>query len=437
MTQVLILAAGKSTRTWPIEEKIFFEIRGKTLLEWQIETLQEADFKDICIVGNSENIQKIKEICGKKEGRFFFSTQEDLETGIRGGILAAQQNIHEEKPLLVVCSNDIVEKSAFELIQKEEKKSNSDIFLVGKKVEKYFPGGYLQINCEKNVDKKKYIQKIVEKPEKGTEPSNLVTLLIHFFRSPKILLSALKKQKEGDRYEEILQSLFDSGIHAEALEYNGFWQAIKYPWHFLEVSRFFLEKISETRIHPDAHIAKTALIGERVEIAQGAKVFDGAIIAGPAYIGKKTIIANHVLVRESVVENNCVIGHSTEIARSILQNSCWTHQNFVGDSVFGENVSLGAGTKTANLRLEEGDIFSQIKGQKISSDRQKLGSIIGKNARIGVNTSLMPGIKIGSESFIGAGVVIGQDIPEKKFICGKTEIKEKENHFFSSKRRSF
>lgn len=437
MTPVLLLAAGKSTRTWPLSEKIFLEICGKTILEHQIQSLLDANFYDICVVGNTENIKRIQMICHSLEGNFSFAIQEDLETGIRGGILSAEKNISKEKPLLIMCSNDVVEKSAFETIQSTAKKSDSKIFLLGKKVEKYFPGGYLEVFQKENIQNRLFLKKIVEKPGEGNEPSDLVTLLIHFFREPEILLSALKNYQTGDYYEEALQHLFNQEISAEAVEYTGFWQAIKYPWHFLEVTKFFLNHISQSYIHPGASIAKTAVLGDRVVIEKNARILDGAIIAGPAYIGEDTIVANHALVRESVIERNCVVGYGTEIARSLLQKYCWTHQNFVGDSVFDENTSLGAGTRTGNLRLEEGEIFSEIRGQKISSQRQKLGCILGKNIRVGVNTSFMPGIKIGANTFIGAGMVLSQDIPENRFVKEKREFLERENNFSAPKRDVF
>ena len=437
MTQTILLASGKSTRTWPITEKVFFEIGGKTLLQHQIETMLAAGLQKIVVVGNENNIQVIKTICRELPGQFSFSVQKDLSTGIRGGILAAKSSVNEKEPILLVCSNDIVEKSAFETIKKKAKSSDSQIFLVGKKVEKYFPGGYLELFCGKNSSSNTRIKKLVEKPGEGNEPSSLVTLLIHFFQKGDLLLRALEKQKTGDYYEEVLQSLFDIGVTAEVVEYTGFWSAIKYPWHFLDVAQFFRERIQETKIHPTAYIAKGACIGERAVIGKNTKVLDGAIVVGPSIIGENVVIANHTLVRESVIERGCVIGQGTEVARSILQKNCWTHQNFIGDSVFEENVPLGAGTKTGNLRLEEGEVFSEIHGQKVSSQRKKLGLIAGKDIRVGVNTSFMPGVKIGSGSFLGGGLIIDHDISENRFVRGKIELIERENKFSSPSRERF
>ena len=79
---------------------------------------------------------------------------------------------------------------------------------------------------------------------------------------------------------------------------------------------------------------------------------------------------------------------------------------------------MGAGAALANLRLDDGVIQS--------SGKNKLGVMIGMHVRIGVNASIMPGIKIGKGSFVGSGVVLDRDLPEevlygKKFLYDYAE----------------
>lgn len=422
-TQVILLSAGSSTRTWPISEKIFFRFFGKTILEHQIETLISAGFSSLILVCNQKNRSRIEKLCASINGcRFSFCTQEDLHKGQRGGILSAQELIDHKLPLLVVCSNDIVKKSAFINLLSKANISTSEILFVGKKVNKYFPGGYLSINTSGEVDR------IVEKPGEGNEPSNLVTLLVHFYRNPQKLFSALKEKRDGeDGYEEVIQQLLDSGIKAEVSEYSDFWQAIKYPWHFLDIGNEFLSGIQESFIHPDTNISPKASLNGKVYIDQGVRIMDFAVLSGNIYIGKNSIIGNHTLVRDSHIGDRCVIGHSSEVARSILSDDCWTHQNYVGDSVFDTNISLGSGTKTGNFRLDEKEIFSFVKKEKINSQKNKFGACIGKNVRIGINTSIMPGVKIGSDNFLGAALLCNTDIPEKKFTYTKPSLESKEN----------
>ena len=212
----------------------------------------------------------------------------------------------------------------------------------------------------------------------------------------------------------------------KAVEFDGYWQPIKFPWHVFEVMKYFFD-ISEKSISTKAQIADSAVIKGHVIIEEGARIFDHATISGPCYIGKNVIVANNSLVRDSMVNEGCVVGYSTEIARSYLGKNVWTHTNYIGDSIISDNCSFGSGTVTGNLRLDEKEIPINVKGEKIPSGTNKFGLITGENIRCGINTSFMPGIKIGSNCMIGAGLVIPQDIEADKFVKGHVELDIREN----------
>ena len=69
----------------------------------------------------------------------------------------------------------------------------------------------------------------------------------------------------------------------------------------------------------------------------------------------------------------------------------------------------------ANFRLDEGNINSKISGKFLDTGKTKLGSIIGSDSRIGVNASIMPGVKIGKASFLAAGTVLSVDLPDGSY----------------------
>jgi bifunctional UDP-N-acetylglucosamine pyrophosphorylase/glucosamine-1-phosphate N-acetyltransferase len=164
-----------------------------------------------------------------------------------------------------------------------------------------------------------------------------------------------------------------------------------------------------------------------VILGENVKILEGAIVNGPLYIGDNSIIANNALVRDSHIGANCVVGFSTEVARSFLGNDVWTHSNYVGDSVIGNNVSFGAGSITGNLRLDEKNICLDFDGKKIDCNENKFGLVTGDNIRVGINVSFMPGVKIGSGSFIGAGIVVAENIPPNSFVSGKCKLKISKN----------
>ncbi len=453
LPKVIILAAGQSKRMDPLPDKNFIEFCGKPLLMWQVEQLRDAGFRDICVIGGRHNLDELKELqaCTRtpknaqyshQKAKSFFEVleQKKLEDGMAGAVLTAEKWIGDDA-FLVVSSNDIVESSIFELLKKAMKKAGAKMggqktcgFLLAKKVTSYFPGGYLKLA------KNGAITGIVEKPGAGNEPSDLVNLVFHYHAEPKKLFSELKKTttSRDDRYEVALNALIQEGLKGAgtgatyvALPYAGNWQAVKYPWHLLSVWQSLFATMTtgmkKPKISKKATIAKTAIIRGAVIIEDGVKVFDHAVIQGPAYIGKNCIIANNSLVRESHLGAGSVAGFGTEIARSFLSHNVWTHTNYIGDSVIGSNSSFGSGTVTGNLRLDEKNIPVVINGEKIDSGMNKLGAIVGENVRVGINTSIMPGVKIGNNCFVGGGISLAQDIPDSKFVYGKWELIIKDN----------
>lgn len=402
----------------PIEDKNFLYFLGKPLIQHQLEMLKKSGFKDLVIVGGKHNMDKIQAL-GKSLGmKMQVVEQEELDLGMCGAVLAAKKFI-KGQDILVVSTNDIVDPMAYDLMKKAIAKKDVDGYLIGKKVKNYFPGGYLE------VDKSARIKNIVEKPGAGKEPSDLINLVIHYHRRADTLIKYLEKSKSknDDLYEIALAVMLKDGVKMRAVRYDGYWQALKFPWHVQKAFRHFMSK-EKRRISKKAKIAKSAVIEGDVIIEDGAKIFDGAFIKGPAYIGKDTIVATNSLVRESHIGERSIVGFSTEVARSYVGNDVWTHTNYIGDSVIGNNVAFGAGAVTGNLRLDEKNIYVlDHEGNKIDTQMNKFGLITGDNVRIGVNASMMPGIKVGSNSFVGAGIVVGENIPENSFARGEWKLK--------------
>ena len=417
--KVLLLAAGRSKRVKPIEDKNFLKFAGRTLIEHQLDTLKRVGLTDIIIVGGAHNLAELKAIA--KPFKAVVLEQKNLDEGMAGAVLTAKGKIKNES-VLIFSSNDVLAQSAFEKIMKASK-SKADAYLLAYKVAKYFPGGYLKMDGKRIMD-------IIEKPGAGKEPSKWVNIVVHCFKEPEELFKALEKSttKKDDRYELALQTLMKK-LHFEAVPYDGFWQPVKHPWHILDLMQFFFNAHSASlrawgsHIHPTAQIAKTAVIGKDVVIEAGVKIFEHATVQGPAYIGKNCIIGNNALLRESMLGERCVVGYNTEVARSFVGDDCWFHTNYVGDTVMGNDVSFGAGAICANLRLDEKEITS---GNE-NSGRTKLGPILGDHIRVGVNTSLMPGVRIGSNTMITSGLTVAENIEPGSFVIGKTELIVKKN----------
>ena len=393
--KTIFLAAGHSSRMQPIEDKNFLEFCGEPLIVKLLKNAQAAGCDDFIIVSNQSNYNQITTLCQKVEflNHSQVIIQQDLSTGMAGGILAALKKVGPEENIIILNGNDLVTPQAITEVIKTG--TQNDGAILGQIRESYFPGGYLQVDGEKK------ITSIIEKPGAGNEPSNLVNIVVHYFKKAgdlKQILSTVTSDQD-DTYEVALDQCFKTQ-NLKAVMYDGPWQAIKYPWHVLEMMNIFLSS-QETYISEEAQISQSATIkGDRVVIEAGVKVFENAVICGPCYIGKNTIIGNGALVRHAHIGANTSVGYNTEIARSWLNHDVTTHIAYIGDSIIESGVNFGAFSCTANLRLDKKDVRVKIKENLINSHHQKLGAIVGKNVQIGVGVKLMPGSKVDKNTLI-------------------------------------
>ncbi len=96
-----------------------------------------------------------------------------------------------------------------------------------------------------------------------------------------------------------------------------------------------------------------------------------------------------------------------------MRGSKLPHHNYVGDSIVGEGCNLGAGTKIANLRLDEKEIW--VAG--VNTRRRKLGAIMGDRVETGINASINIGTMIGNNTLIGPGTLAsGVILPDSRIF---------------------
>ena len=139
-----------------------------------------------------------------------------------------------------------------------------------------------------------------------------------------------------------------------------------------------------------------------VHIDISAKIETGVHIIGPAYIGPNTTIRHGAYIREfSRICAGALVGHASETKHSVLlPNSKAPHFNYVGDSVLGPNVNLGAGVKLSNLRNDGGEVHVIISGERIGSGLRKFGAIIGEDTQLGCNAVTNPGVVLGPRCMV-------------------------------------
>jgi acetyltransferase-like isoleucine patch superfamily enzyme len=150
------------------------------------------------------------------------------------------------------------------------------------------------------------------------------------------------------------------------------------------------------------------LFNDKIIIGPGTIVEPGALIKGPAIIGDHSEIRQGAYIRgDCLVGNKCIVGHATEMKGSIMLDGAKApHFAYVGDSILGKDVNLGAGTKLANLKMIAGSITVTADKKRYDTGRRKLGAILGDHTETGCNSVTSPGTLIGPSSVVYSGVVV-------------------------------
>lgn len=197
------------------------------------------------------------------------------------------------------------------------------------------------------------------------------------------------------------------------------------PWELLgspfeELLGELPDERIEGLIEPGVHIA-----GNGIVIGKGTRVRSGAILHGPVRIGQDCEIRPGAFLRGGIwLENGCVVGANTEVKHSILLAGAGApHLNYVGDSILGAKVNLGAGTILSNFRHDGADIAIGTGDHAILSGRRKLGALLGDGVLTGCNCVLHPGCVVGAHTQLYPGVQLRSGVhPADRIIKLRQEV---------------
>jgi bifunctional UDP-N-acetylglucosamine pyrophosphorylase/glucosamine-1-phosphate N-acetyltransferase len=403
---VLVLAGGVSSRMWPLRDKLLMPFGARSLLDRHLQTLGGLGCERIVIVARPDEAERMRALGAGVPADVRVVVQAEAR-GMADAVLSARPALEAfgEGALYVTQAHDVVEQRLHGEMLRHANEGGSAGLIAGVRVKEYFPGGYMTLQGER-------VTSIVEKPGAGREPSDLVTLVAHVHASWLALLQTLAYESAhgggDDAYERALTSLMETSdyrVHA----YDGPWQGLKYPWHVLDVMDLLLD-LWTAGFESPGDVYEQREPG--VFMAADVRVFPGAHVVAPALIGPGCVIGHNALVRGSLVGPGSVVGFGSEVARSYLADEVELHHNYVGDSVFDRGTSMGFGATTANYRIDGRTVPSMVGGERLDSGRMKLGLMLGAGTKIGVNTSTMPGVKIGAGALIGPSIKVVRDVPD-------------------------
>lgn len=395
--QAVILAAGKSTRTYPLtltKPKPLLKILNKTIIEHNLDQLRGIADEAIIVTGYKSGM--IREFLGDNYRgiKLKYVTQEET-SGNASALNLAREYINGR--FILMFGDDLY---SYVDIWNVLKFNNA---ILAQRVDNPSNFGVLKVEGDKFLE-------VIEKPQEFI--SDLVNIGCFVF-SKKIfdVLDDIKLSKRGEYELTDAYNLLAQKEEIKVVPVKDFWLATTYPWSLLRANSFLIQRI-KNEISRKAKIEKGVNVKGQIKVGDNTVIKSGVYIEGPVIIGERCVVGPNCYLRPgTVIGNGCHIGQSVEIKNSIIgDDTNIAHLSYVGDSILGNNVNLGAGTITANLRHDGKNIKSQVGEKVLDCEMKKFGVIIGDGCKTGIHTSLYPGVKLDPDVTTLPGDVVKRDL---------------------------
>lgn len=148
-------------------------------------------------------------------------------------------------------------------------------------------------------------------------------------------------------------------------------------------------------------------------IGRGCVISPHAVIYTDVEIGEETLIGDNASIREQCrIGKNCIIGRNISINYRTLIGD---FTKIMANTVITGNMQIGSHVFISCLVSTSNDNNLGVKGYDVSFVK---GPIIEDYVAIGAGANILPGVRIGIGSIVGAGAVVTKDIPAKKLVMG-------------------
>jgi len=429
-TAVIIMAAGKGKRMKSNLPKVLHNLAGKPILNYVLDTVDELEAKrKILIVGYKSD--KIRELIGDKIG---YAEQKE-QLGTAHAVLQTKKLLSGFKGDVLILSGDVpfLSVKTLKKLLKYHQDNNFYCTLLSAVLKN--PKGYGRIIR----DKKGKIKGIIEEVDLSKEKKKITEINsgIYCFDKER-LFQTLEKistdNKQGEYYlTDTVKILLEERLPvgniivedcSEILGINNrldLADASKRVYQktlqglmlrgvtMVDPNSIFIEqgvKIGQdsiiypfTIIEKDTKIGSDCFIGPyshliNADIGKGVRIW--ASLIESSTIKEGASIGPYAHLRPgTVVGKGAKIGNFVELKKTIIdEGSKASHLTYLGDAIIGKGVNIGAGTITCNYDGEK-----------------KNKTVIEDGVFIGSNNSLVAPVKLGKDSYTGAGSTITMDVP--------------------------
>ena len=454
LMNAVILAAGKGTRLKIATPKPLCVCLGRTLVDYVIQNI--VDFSKASklslnlgvVVGHEKEKVSDSIKSSYSDLKLSFADQ-DKQLGTGHALKCyfdTYPNAWESKYTLIVCADTpLITDDVYSRLQEELEKKSLDAVVATFKVAN--PKGYgrilkstsgagLTIREEKDAsDEERLITEVNSAVYlmKTSYIKEHINNLDNKNKSGEFYLTDL--MKEGEKLDSVLFDDADSFLGVNDLvqldEARGILQTRINQTHMrngvqiINSNSVYIEpdvKIgSNTVIYPHSHLEGNTVLGESVTIETGSVIknseisnevtvkansyFEKAIIKNSSVIGPMARLREGTVIGERCKIGNCVETKKVNVADEVKVS----HLSYLGDAEVGQGTNIGCGFVTCNY-----------------DGAKKHLTKIGENSFIGSDCQVIAPITIGSETYIGSGSTINQNVPDGAFAIARQRQVTKE-----------
>ena len=382
--KAIILAAGEGAHLSPFSETrpiSMIGVAGRTMLDNTFGLLKSAGINDIFIVVRHKKDKLIERLQQQDHnGLNLHYVEQKRKLGIGHAVMQIKNKISPGEYFLLLYGDTLTAENIFSKVQQSFHSFKCPVASIClPPSNQMFGNVFLNARME--------ITKIVEKP-KGNNLGNYV--LSGVFILPASFFKLLKSSRNS--MEKALKKVVaEEGLRASMWEDE--WLDVVYPWEILTANKMIMDSWQESSIAKTATLEANVTLQGIVRIEAGAIIKSGAVLEGPCCIGEGSYIGNNSLIRSyTSVGKNCKVGSGVELKNCVvMDNSQIGRLSFVGDSVLGENVDMGAGCMTVNRTVDWKPISVKNGKRPMETGMKKLGAFLGDGVVVGAGNTLQPG----------------------------------------------
>jgi bifunctional UDP-N-acetylglucosamine pyrophosphorylase/glucosamine-1-phosphate N-acetyltransferase len=382
--KAIILAAGEGTHLSPFSETrpiSMIGVAGRTMLDNTFALLKSAGINDIFIVVGHKKDKLIERLQQQDHnGLNLHYVEQKRKLGIGHAVMQVKNKISPGEYFLLLYGDTLTAENIFSKVQQSFHSFKCPVASIClPPSNQMFGNVFLNARME--------ITKIVEKP-KGNNLGNYV--LSGVFILPASFFKLL--ESSGNSMEKALKKVV-AGEGLRASMWEDEWLDVVYPWEILTANKMIMDSWQESSIAKTATLEANVTLQGIVHIKAGAIIKSGAVLEGPCCIGEGSYIGNNSLIRSyTSVGKNCSVGSGVELKNCVvMDNSQIGRLSFVGDSVLGENVDMGAGCMTVNRTVDWKPISVKNGKRPMGTGMKKLGAFLGDGVVVGAGNTLQPG----------------------------------------------